>query len=87
MIEVVDAVYHKIGPDYLHTPLSKDEWRDIEKVFHERWKFPNCVGAIDGKHVRIQACGLGSQYHNYKGTHSIIMMIAAGGGYLGGRWN
>ena len=52
-----------------------------EKLFRERWNFPHCVGAIDGKHVRMQACGLGSQYHNYKGTHSIIMMIAAGGDY------
>ena len=54
---------------------------EIERHFVTTWNFPHCVGAVDGKHITIQSCGMGSQYYNYKGTHSIILMIVAGGNY------
>jgi len=40
---------------YLLTPKSKVEWKKIANEFHELWNFPNCLGAIDGKHVIMQA--------------------------------
>jgi hypothetical protein len=51
------------------------EWAPIENGFRMRWNFPGCHGAIDGKHVLIQApphCG--SEFWNYKGANSIILM-------------
>ena len=54
---------------------------EIEKIFDKKWNFPHCIGAVDGKHITIMGCGMGSQYYNYKGTNSMILMIVAGGNY------
>lgn len=54
---------------------SEAAWTDIAERFWGRWQFPNCIGAIDGKHILIQApkksC---SQFFNYKKTFSIILL-------------
>lgn len=34
--------------------LSQEEWLGIAGDFEHQWDFPNCIGAIDGKHVTIQ---------------------------------
>jgi hypothetical protein len=35
--------------------LNETTWRESEQIFRARWNFPNCCGALDGKHIRIQA--------------------------------
>lgn len=50
-------------------------WNVIEHGFRDRWNFPKCYGAIDGKHVAIRAPdNCGSTFFNYKKANSIILM-------------
>ena len=47
----------------------------IGKVFKEKWNFPHCVAAIDGKRVRIKAPShRGSEFFNYKKYHSVVLL-------------
>jgi hypothetical protein len=57
---------------------SQEEWETTSNGFHNKWNFPLCCGAIEGKHVLINAPGEGSEYYNYKGFNSIVLMAVAG---------
>ena len=61
---------------------TKENWQRIESGFSTRWNFPNCVGALDGKHVVMTApAKSGSLFHNYKGTFSLVLMALVDSSY------
>ena len=63
-------------------PQAECEWEEISKQFEERWQLLNCVGTGDGKHIRIKCPrNSGSQYFNYKGYFSIVLMSFVGPKY------
>ncbi len=58
-----------------HMPFPTEAmFSSIADQFFRKWKFPNCIGAIDGKHVRIK-CPHHSRsfYFNYKNYFSIVL--------------
>ncbi|XP_040071726.1 uncharacterized protein LOC120844158 [Ixodes scapularis] len=74
LVETCDTIYKMLGPKYLVSPRTKDEWLAVMKNFYERWQFPQCIGALDGKHVTIiKPLNSGSVYFNYKKTFSIVL--------------
>lgn len=67
----------------LQMPCTPEEWRNVATEFEKKWHFPNCLGALDGKHIVIRApAASGSYYYNYKGTHSIVLMAVVDANYV-----
>ncbi|KMQ87437.1 nuclease harbi1-like protein [Lasius niger] len=59
----------------------QEVWRCITDEFVQKWQFPNCTGALDEKHIRIQCPNSGSQYSNYKKYFSLVLMAVCGASY------
>lgn len=61
-------------PVFMPTP-DEAMWRHIEQGFRNVLNFPHCIGAIDGKHVLIQAPpNSGSSFYNYKNYYSTVLL-------------
>lgn len=50
--QVCKAIWDNLKDKYLPEP-STEQWLDIANGFKNRANFPNCIGAVDGKHIRI----------------------------------
>ena len=61
---------------------TEEQWKYITDDFNTKWNIPNCLGAINGKHVNIQApANSGSLFYNYKSFFSIVLLAIASGDY------
>ena len=70
----VKVLWKRLQPLHMPTP-DETTWTKTAEDFYQRWNFPLCVGAIDGKHVQVKApVHSGSQYYNYKGHYSIVLI-------------
>lgn len=59
---------------YLPQP-TEEHLKDIAKEYYNRWNYPNCCGAIDGKHIRIKCpSNSGSLFFNYKTFYSVVLL-------------
>lgn len=66
----------------MQIPTSEEGWLEVAQKFEELWNFPHCVGALDGKHVVLQApFNSGSEFFNYKHTFSIVLLGLADANY------
>ena len=56
---------------------TRTTWSQILNVFWDLWNFPNCIGAIDGKYVKVQAPqNSGSKLFNYKHSFSLVLLTS-----------
>jgi hypothetical protein len=61
---------------------TEAKWGKIAACFEKRANFPNCIGAIDGKHIRVvKPEKSGSRYFNYKNFLSIVLLAVADSDY------
>lgn len=81
MRETCIAIWEILQP--LEMPMPTEEkWIDITKKMYCKSHFPNCLGAIDGKHIRIMCPrNTGSEFFNYKKYFSIVLLAVADADY------
>ncbi|XP_025113621.1 putative nuclease HARBI1 [Pomacea canaliculata] len=80
VMDTCAALYRILRVDFLKVPSTEAEWQQISLEFAQRWNLPNCIGAIDGKHVAIRSPG-GSTHYNYLKFHSIILLAVVDAKY------
>ncbi|KAB0804863.1 hypothetical protein PPYR_01833 [Photinus pyralis] len=68
-----DTLKHDVFPK-----STEENWRAISDQFATFSHFPNCLGAVDGKHIRVNKFPhSGSMNLNYKSYFSIVLMAIA----------
>ena len=80
--DVCSTIWEALSPEYVRMPFNAAEWLSVSRQYEQVWNFPNCLGAIDGKHVVMQSpkCS-GSSHFNYEGTHSIVPLAVCDAHY------
>ncbi|XP_066962264.1 uncharacterized protein [Macrobrachium rosenbergii] len=59
----------------MQVPSTPEQWKEVARGFEQRWNFPHTLGAIDGKHIRLQNPTFGgTHYFDYKKFCSIILL-------------
>ncbi|XP_060857450.1 uncharacterized protein LOC132935032 [Metopolophium dirhodum] len=68
------VIWEVLKDKYMQVP-NREQWTAIAQRFETLWNLPNCIGAIDGKHVRIEKfANSGSSNFNYKSYHSTVLL-------------
>nr|CAI5837431.1 unnamed protein product [Callosobruchus analis] len=80
--EVCKALIGVLNENIQQLPKTPQEWMMVERQFNDLWNFPHCMGAMDGKHVVIQApSNTGSDFFNYKGDFSVVLLALVDANY------
>ena len=80
--EACDALWIGLKDTYLKPPETMDDRIRIGNEYTIEWNFPNCLGAVDGKHIAIECPkNAGSNYFNYKNFHSMVSMACCDAKY------
>ncbi|VVD06155.1 unnamed protein product, partial [Leptidea sinapis] len=51
--ETCSVIWSVLSAEYLKLPNTEEEWKAIAEAFKTKANFPHCLGALDGKHIRI----------------------------------
>ncbi|KAM5171167.1 uncharacterized protein ACMZJ9_003917 [Mantella aurantiaca] len=61
---------------------TEQRWKEVADLFWRLCNFPNCLGAIDGKYIRIIMPPMSrSKYFNYKKYFSVVLLAALAADY------
>ena len=75
VMKTCEVLWKVLQPIELKKTPTEEEWLAIARRFGDLWDYPFAVGAIDGKHIAlINPDNSGSQFYNYKGFPSIVLM-------------
>lgn len=79
--EVCAALWTSLVSKHLNRKTN-EEFIKIADEFYSKWGFPNCIGSIDGKHIRCKRPPhSGSMFFNYKHFFSIVLQGVASADY------
>lgn len=75
------AIWNALQKQYMRIPDAAG-WKMIAEDMFQYREFPNCLGALDGKHVRIQKpFNSGSLFSNFKHYLSTVLMAVVNANY------
>ncbi|XP_068211223.1 uncharacterized protein [Palaemon carinicauda] len=79
--EVCSQIWNVLLNECMPKP-SQENWLRICTDFEKNAHFPNCLGAVDGKHIRIiKPSDSGSLYYNYKNFFSLVLLAVCDADY------
>jgi len=79
--EVCLSIWSIMLPECIPKP-TKEQWELIALEFERTANFLHCLGAVDGKHIRvIKPERSGSMFYNYKDFFSFVLMAVADNNY------
>ncbi|KAM4029736.1 uncharacterized protein ACNLHF_022392 [Anomaloglossus baeobatrachus] len=68
------ALWDCLQEEFIPQP-TRDTWLQIADGFQQICQFPNCLGAVDWKYIRIvKPVASGSEFYNYKKYFSILLI-------------
>ncbi|XP_061637361.1 uncharacterized protein LOC133481962 [Phyllopteryx taeniolatus] len=76
--DVATAIWDCLVDEFMAVPTA-NEWRSIAEAFEERWNFPLCCGALDGKHIVLKAPGKSGL--KLKGPFSLVLLAVVDAQY------
>lgn len=66
------AIVELLGKEFIQIPTDENNITSLASEFYARHGFPQCIGAVDGTHIRIkQPKGKSFEYINQKGCYSL----------------
>ncbi|XP_060861851.1 uncharacterized protein LOC132938875 [Metopolophium dirhodum] len=79
--KTLSALKKHLTPIFL-PDISTVDFNVKASEFWTKWNFPNCILAIDGKHIRIRSPNnTGSLFFNYKDYFSIVLLAMVDANY------
>ena len=80
--DVCQAIWDEYSDEVVSNPTTAEGWKEIAASYSSQWNFHHVLGALDGEHIRIRCpASEGSQFYNYKGYHSIVLLTLVDANY------